>query len=228
MSISIHPIQMGLDTVYIIKGESVILIDGGDPHKLNVFQEGLEKASINPKDIQLIILTHGHWDHIGSAKDIKDLTGAKVLMHQKDMKFLDETYPSQPPGITPWGKVIIALLKLYSPLIRIPSFDVDIIVDDEGISLTEYGIPGKVIHTPGHTWGSLSVLMDSGEIFVGDLAMNKFPMRLTPGLPIFGDDIQVVKESWRRVLEMGAKTVFPAHGKSFPVDVMREAVMISS
>ncbi len=64
MSISIHPIQMGLDTVYVVKGESMILIDGGDPHKLNVFQEGLEKASINPRDIQLIILTHGHWDHI--------------------------------------------------------------------------------------------------------------------------------------------------------------------
>ena len=228
MSISIHPIQMGLDTVYVVKGESMILIDGGDPHKLNVFQEGLEKASINPRDIQLIILTHGHWDHIGSTSEIKELTGAKVLMHQKDMKFLDEAYPSQPPGITLWGKIIIAFLKLYSPLIRIPTFDVDIIVDDEGVSLTEYGIPGKVIHTPGHTWGSLSVILDSGEIFVGDLAMNRFPMRLTPGLPIFGDDIQVVKSSWRKLLKMGAKTVFPAHGKSFPADVMREAVTIPS
>ena len=140
------------------------------------------------------------------------------------MKFLDETRPSQPPVLTLWGKTIIALLKLYSPLIRIPAFDVDLIVDDEGMSLEEYGIPGRVIHTPRHTWGSLSVLLDSGEIFVGDLAMNKLPMRLNPGLPIFGDDIQIVKASWKKVLEMGAKTVFPAHGKSFPADVMREAV----
>ena len=104
MSLSIHSIEMGIDTIYIVKGESVILIDGGDPHKLSVFQEGLDRASINPKDIQLIILTHGHWDHIGSARDIKELTGAKVLMHQKDMKFLDEARPSQPPGFTPLGK----------------------------------------------------------------------------------------------------------------------------
>lgn len=224
MAISVYPIEMGFDTVYVVKGESTILIDGGDPHKLNVFQEGLAKASINPKDIQLIILTHGHWDHIGSTRDIKELTGAKVLMHQKDMKFLDEAYPSQPPGFTLWGKTIIALLKLYSPMIRIPKFDVDVVVDGRDLSLIEYGIPGKLVHTPGHTRGSVSVLMDSGEIFVGDLAMNKFPMRTNPGLPVFGDDIQVVKESWRKVLEMGAKTVYPAHGKPFSTDVMREAV----
>jgi len=224
MAVSIYPIEMGFDTVYVLKGDGLILIDGGDPHKLNVFQEGLAKASVNPKDIQLIILTHGHWDHIGSASDIKELTGAKVLMHQQDMKFLDEAYPSQPPGFSAWGKTLSTILKLYSPLINIPAFEVDIILDGEGISLGEYGIPGKVIHTPGHTRGSVSILMDSGEIFAGDLAMNKFPMRPDPGLPVFGDDMQVVKESWRRVLDMGAKTVYPAHGKSFPTEVIRGAI----
>lgn len=224
MAVSIYPIEMGIDTVYVVKGDGLVLIDGGDPHKLNVFREGLAKASLNPKDIQLIILTHGHWDHIGSTSDIKELTGAKVLMHQKDMKFLDEPYPSQPPGFSAWGKTLSTILKLYSPLIRIPAFEVDIILDDKGISLEEYGIPGKVIHTPGHTRGSVSVLMDSGEIFSGDLAMNKFLMRPNPGLPVFGDDMQVVKESWRRVLDMGAKTVYPAHGKSFPTEVIHGAI----
>ena len=101
---------------------------------------------------------------------------------------------------------------------------VDVVVDGRDLSLIEYGIPGKLVHTPGHTRGSVSVLMDSGEIFVGDLAMNKFPMRTNPGLPVFGDDIQVVKESWRKVLEMGAKTVYPAHGKPFSTHVMHEAI----
>lgn len=224
MSFSIYPIEMGFDTVYVVKGESVILIDGGDPHKLDVFQEGLKKASINPKDIQFIILTHGHWDHIGFTREIKELTGAKVLIHQKDMKFLKEKYPSQPPRFTLLGKSIIALLKLYSPFIRIPSCDVDVVVGDECLSLTEYGIPGKVVHTPGHTWGSVSVVMESGESFVGDLAMNKFPMRTSPGLPVFGDDMQIVKKSWSKLFDMGAKMVYPAHGKSFPVDVIQDAV----
>jgi glyoxylase-like metal-dependent hydrolase (beta-lactamase superfamily II) len=224
MGLSIYPIHMGLDTVYAIRGESVILIDGGDPHKVETFKKGVENASIRPEEIQLIVLTHGHWDHIGSTKDIKELTGAKVLMHQKDMHFLEETSPSQPPGLTTWGKISTGLVKLISPFIHISKFEVDMVTGDDEISLSEYSIPGKVVPTPGHSWGSVSVLLDSGEGFVGDLAKNRIPIRLSPGLPIYGDDIQVVKESWRKLLDMGIKTVYPAHGKPFPAEVMRKAV----
>ena len=225
MGTSIHPIHMGLDTIYAVRGEGVILIDGGDPHKVEKFKKGIEGVSISPDEIQLIVLTHGHWDHIGSAQDIKDLTGASVLLHQGDMRWLEESHASQPSGLTTWGKVIIALLKLYSPLIRIPTLEVDIIAGDDEISLVEYGIPGKVITTPGHSWGSVSVLLDSGEAFVGDLAMNALPMRFGPGLPIFGDDIEVVKESWRKLMDMGAKTVYPAHGKPFSAEIKSNIIL---
>jgi hydroxyacylglutathione hydrolase len=224
MDVNIFPIRMGLDTIYALKGEGVILIDGGDPHNIEKFKDALEKAGIKPEEVQLVILTHGHWDHIGSAKDIKDLTGARVLLHQKDRHFLDEAHPSQPPGITLWGKTIIALLKIYSLFIHIPAFEVDLVAADEAISLAEYGIPGKVIYTPGHSHGSVSVLLENGDVFVGDLAMNMFPLRLTPGLPIFGDDIQIVKNSWRKLLDLGAKTVYPAHGKPFPVEFLYKAI----
>ena len=81
-----------------------------------------------------------------------------------------------------------------------------------------------MIYTPGHSWGSVSVLLESGEAFVGDLGMNMFPMRLTPGLPIFGDDMQVVNRSWRKLLSMGARMVYPAHGKPFPAEIMEKAI----
>ena len=224
MTINIYPIRMGFDTIYAVRGEGVILIDGGDPHKIEKLKIGVEKAAIKPEEIQLILLTHGHWDHIGSVKEIKDWTGARVMLHQGDMHFLDDAYPSQPPGFTLWGKTIIAFLKLYSPFIRIPRFEVDIVTGDDDLSLLDYGIPGKVVYTPGHSWGSISVLLNSGEAFVGDLAMNMPPMRLKPGLALFGDDIQVVKKSWRKLLDMGAKTVYPAHGKPFPVEKLEKAV----
>ena len=95
---------------------------------------------------------------------------------------------------------------------------------DEGLSLGEYGIPGQVVHTPGHTLGSVSVLLETGEAFVGDLAMNAFPLRLGPGLPVLAEDNQKVKESWVRLLDMGAKIIFPAHGKSFSVGVIEKAL----
>ena len=70
----------------------------------------------------------------------------------------------------------------------------------------------------------MSILFDSGEVFVGDLAMNRLPLRLTPGLPIFAVDVEKVKESWRRLLDRGARYVYPAHGKPFPAEVMRKTL----
>jgi hydroxyacylglutathione hydrolase len=68
------------------------------------------------------------------------------------------------------------------------------------------------------------VLLDSGEAFVGDLAMNKLPLRRNPGLPILAEDIEKVKESWRKLLELGATTVYPGHGKPFSVEVIKRAL----
>lgn len=225
MEVEIHSIPMGFDTIYAIRGENVILVDGGDPDRFERFKKGLERASIAPDEIRLLIATHGHWDHVGSIKEIKELTGAEVLMHREDEHFLQDGHPSQPPGLTAWGRVLTALIKLYLPFVAIPTFDVDRFVEgDEEISLATYGIPGVVIHTPGHTRGSLSVLLEGGEAFVGDLAMNRMPLRYRPGMPIFGDDAETVRQSWRKLLDRGAKVVYPAHGAPFPAEVMSREV----
>lgn len=52
--------------------------------------------------------------------------------------------------------------------------------------------------------------------------MNAFPLRLTPGLPILGDDPEVIADSWRRLLDARAKRVYSAHGPPFPAEVIRE------
>jgi len=116
-------------------------------------------------------------------------------------------------------------MKVFLPLVHIPATDVNIVLGDGDFPLTEYGIPGKVMYTPGHSIGSVSVLLETGDAFVGDLAMNKFPMRLSPGLPILAEDMQQVRESWKLLLDAGAKTVYPAHGKPFSSDIIRRALL---
>jgi glyoxylase-like metal-dependent hydrolase (beta-lactamase superfamily II) len=220
MKTKIYPIHTHYDTVYIVAGESVILVDAGDPGTFEKVKVGLQTASVKPEEVRLIVLTHGHWDHVGGAKEIKDLTGAPILAHQKDIDLPGVFPPAQPPGFTTWGKVIIAGMKLMTRSNRVLPFGVDIVAGDDDVSLVDYGIPGKVVYTPGHSPGSISVVLESGEAFVGDLALNMFPLRFTPGLPIFGDDMQVIKNSWRRLRSMGVKVVYPAHGKAFPADVI--------
>lgn len=225
MNVKIHSIKLGLDNCYVIQGEGTIIVDGGAPNQIENFKKALEELSIKPDSISLIVLTHGHWDHVGSVKDIKEFTGAPVALHRFDKDWLEKSLKPLAPGITTWGRIFHKFLeKSIMPKVHVPATKVDMVLGDNEISLTEYGIPGKIIYTPGHSLGSVSVLLDSGEAFVGDLAMSAFPARLSPGLTIFADDLQKVKQSCKVLINKGARTIYPAHGKPFSVDVIKKAI----
>lgn len=225
MRTRIYPIRLGVDHCYIIQGERVIMIDGGAPKQAKAFMKAIERLSIKPEAIKLIVLTHGHWDHIGSAKEIKDLTGAKLALHQEEKDWLEKSLKPLPPGVTAWGKIFVKIMAMFMPLVHIPTTDVDIVLGDREFPLSEYGVPGRILYTPGHSMGSVSVLLETGDAFVGDLAMSDFPMRLSPGLPIFAVDMKKVRASWKMLLDAGAETIYPAHGKPFSVDMIRRALL---
>jgi hydroxyacylglutathione hydrolase len=88
-----------------------------------------------------------------------------------------------------------------------------------------YGIPGKNIHTPGHSSGSICVLLDTGEVFVGDMAMQAWFLRWKPGLPVLAEDLNQLVRSWKQLIQLGAKRVYPAHGLDFPIEVIREEIL---
>jgi len=223
MSAKIFNIESGINTCYIIKEKGTIMIDGGPPKMRETFLKKMTDYLIDPKEIQLIVLTHGDFDHVGSAKEIKEITGAKIAIHEKDRMNLEQRQFNWTKGVTTWGKISRSMLM---PLIRnkmtFPSTKADIILDDSDVLLNEYGISGRILYTPGHTLGSISVLLDSGEVFAGCLAHNRLPFTFHPALPIYAENLNLIKESWRKLIDAGAKMVFPGHGKPFSIEIIKK------
>ena len=86
MGVQVYPIKLGITRCYIIEEQGAILVDCGMAGKAQAFAKALETIPVQPEDIRLIVATHGHWDHIGSAKEIREITRSKIAMHPNILK----------------------------------------------------------------------------------------------------------------------------------------------
>ncbi len=224
MPMDIYSKRLGINRCYIIKADGCIMVDTGPPKSERFIEKWLSTLPIIPHDIRLIVLTHGHADHVGAAMKVKQITGAEIAIHKYDQDLFEQGTMVWPTAVTTWGQVALILMKPFQTLFHFPGGKVDVVLGNKGLSLEEYGIPGSVIHTPGHTPGSVSVLLNSGEAFVGCMTHNNLPFRLKPGLPIFAEDLPKLKDSWRSLLGGGVEIIYPGHGDSFSADVMRKVL----
>jgi hydroxyacylglutathione hydrolase len=217
----IHKLALGICNCYLIQEESILLVDAGPPRKEKIFLRKLKELSINPKDISLIFITHGHWDHIGSVSAIKRLTESRIAINSRERNCVESSYNPPVHGVSLLGKVSAALISILEPFMKLSSTSVSLVLEDE-YSLEAEGISGSLLYTPGHTAGSMSLLLQSGDAFVGDLLMNGFPLRIGPGLPIYAVDLQDVKTSLRLLLDRGAKKIYPSHGDAFEAKILEK------
>jgi hydroxyacylglutathione hydrolase len=221
----IHIIKVGISNCYLIRDRGTVLIDAGVPGRINTFEKTFKSLGVAPGEIAVIIITHCHWDHVGCLKELRNLTGAKIIAHKKDAGFLEKGELIVPPGVTRWGKILGILLKGVGRKASTEPYKVDIVLGEEDYPLTEFGIPGKILFTPGHSHGSISVVLDTGEAFVGDTAMSGFPLTLGPNLPVFAEDLPALKNSWQKLIDNDAKMIYPGHGKPFHIEKLIKKIL---
>lgn len=216
MGTRIDSVRLGVTNCYVLRDRGTVLIDPAGPARNPVVPHKLLPVLGTPPRLDLIVVTHSHFDHVGAALPLHKATGAPIAVHQADAGLLREGRVVFPKGVTAWGKTFRTVVApLMIPFLRVPAVVPDLLVGDEGLDLEPYGIDGRIVHTPGHSPGSVSVVLRSGEAFVGDLAMNGPPMCLRPSFGVFAHEPEIVPASWRRLLAMGVRTVYPAHGRPF-------------
>jgi hydroxyacylglutathione hydrolase len=216
IQLSIFP--FGMINCFLLKGEKKhILIDTGVPGSESKIIKQLHKHGIKSEDIGLIIITHGHIDHFGSAKALKDFLEVPVLIHELDKlalytgKSLSETLKSNHKI---WD--IILKPKLINDTATPCSGDI-LLKGDEEYNLENYGIKGKVIHTPGHTPGSLSIVLEDGNAIIMDLAssgifLGGIACNSRMKHPPFHDNLEQVKSSINKVLSLNTNQFYLGHG----------------
>ncbi len=215
----VHPIRLGQTSAYLLRGNRPILVDTGSPGSLQRLLDTLDQYRVNLRDIALIVLTHAHHDHFGNAAELKRLTGAPIAVHKADAAALESGKGADVVPVTTMARVATSLM---GGRLRSEGVKADILLGDV-FSLNEYGIAGRILHTPGHTPGSVSILLDTGEAIVGDTIMAMNPFK-GPGMPMFIENPKALKGSIQRLQEQGPNRVFMTHGGAFDGDILHKII----
>ena len=210
------PMPLGHVMAFLIKGKRSILVDTGIPGSGQKILNALASNGLAPKDISLILITHCHSDHFGSLPAIQEKIGARVAIHKSEAEMLTQGVNAE---ICPVGLMghIFAFLSKFLRQPKVAGIKPDILIDRE-LNLEEFGVQGKVIATPGHTAGSVSVILSSGEAMIGDMLMRFRKGALN--YPIFAHDMTQVKKSLQLVLDHQPKQIYASHGGVFDAEVV--------
>lgn len=203
-------IRLSLSNSFLILGERPVLVDTGSPKDGDKLLKNLANYGVQGRGLALILHTHGHSDHCGSTRQLKEATSAPTAIHPADAAVMETGRNQATKPTTVGAKLLHGLVKDEFPPVR-----PDILLPDE-MSLQGFGVDGMVLYTPGHTKGSVSVLLSTGEAIVGDLLMGGWLGGMfrsgQPGYPYYADDLGQIRASVKTLLDLGATKFFVGHG----------------
>lgn len=174
-------------------GRSRLLVDLGWPGMVGRLLANLARADVPLAEIRYGLATHYHLDHAGAAQDLKN-RGMPLVVTEEQLGAIPRMREWTKPAdryteITLHDNVVVRCAESRELLARI-------------------GIPGEIVHTPGHSDDSVTLVLDNGWAFTGDLTLERM---------IANEDPKIVARSWQALRDRGVTTIHGGHGPRYPL-----------
>lgn len=231
-SMPITRIPLRVTNVYLIPCHGGYLqVDTGYQRDYPAYRRAIARAGLDLSEIKFLFLTHHHDDHAGFLNQLTNDTQLTLIANRNSINLLLTGKNDIAKGagfVSPMVKMIITTMKRFDPqwTFTFPPFKMrhqDICLEgDDCDILRKIGIEGIVLYTPGHCGDHQSLLLDDGAIFCGDAASSMLLFAGTHYCTILMSDMETAYQSWQKMLDAGAQTLYPSHGSPFKAARLQE------
>jgi hydroxyacylglutathione hydrolase len=209
--VQIHTIRLRLSNVHIAIDTRAIVFDAGCEGEGDKILRACASQGVQPHNIGAIVLTHGHGDHAGAARELREATGAPVIVHSGDLAMVRS---GKNETLVPTS-FEARLIKLFAN-VSYTGFEPDHVVTDD-LDLDRFGVRATMRSLPGHTDGSTVTTLSNGDAIVGDLIRGGYMGGVVaPRVPkwhYFAPDRAAVASALRSLLgHPGLGSLYVGHG----------------
>jgi glyoxylase-like metal-dependent hydrolase (beta-lactamase superfamily II) len=172
-------------------GRNRLLVDLGWPGRSAELFANLERKDVPLKELRFGLATHYHIDHAGAAQDLK-VKGVPLLVMQEQVHAIPLMKQAIKPAdhyteITTHDNLVIPTMESRALLAGI-------------------GIEGEIVHTPGHSDDSVTLVLDIGCAFTGDLTLERMAQE---------EQAETIARSWQQLRDRNVSTIYPGHGQAY-------------
>jgi ribonuclease/clavin/mitogillin len=190
-------VNVGYDSTnyYVLANSApLLLVDVGWPGTLPKLADRCKRTGIQLQDIKYLLITHFHPDHAGLAQELKRTGTQLIVVENQNMAI----------------PLLRSYMKPHHNYVDIALTDnITLSIVNSRAFLSQMEIQGEVIGTPGHSDDSVSLILDEGVAFVGDL---------TPPFGGIEDAVGTIHQSWEKIRSFRVKTIYPGHGPAWHLE----------
>ena len=216
---TVYQVLEGRSNSFLVKSNNnYLLIDTGRKNSWKQLSRKLDHL-LGGSKLSSLMLTHTHFDHVENALKIKERYNTRIIVHKTEAEYLKSGSTPLPNGTNvATGFLVDVLGKRIQSRYGYEPVNPDILVDLK-YDLTPFGFKGYIIHTPGHSRGSMSIIVDHELAIVGDAMFGAFGNSVYPP---FADNPDIMIDSWGNLLGTGCSSFLPGHGNAISRELLEK------